>query len=64
MNGDIQKSLAGRLFGEHLVKPVKLEKLEAAILKSWPWKSPRASGEIRSHGYRVAAMLSSCAFSI
>jgi CheY-like chemotaxis protein len=30
MNGDIAKSLdAG--FAEHLVKPVKLEKLEAAI---------------------------------
>jgi response regulator of citrate/malate metabolism len=30
MNGDIEKSLnAG--FSEHLVKPVKLEKLEAAM---------------------------------
>ena len=30
MNGDIQKSLQAG-FSEHLVKPVKLERLEAAI---------------------------------
>jgi CheY-like chemotaxis protein len=30
MNGDIEKSLQAG-FSEHLVKPVKLEKLEAAI---------------------------------
>jgi CheY-like chemotaxis protein len=30
MNGDIQKSLQAG-FAEHLVKPVKLERLEAAI---------------------------------
>jgi CheY-like chemotaxis protein len=32
MNGDIQKSLEAG-FAEHLVKPVKLEKLEAAIAR-------------------------------
>jgi hypothetical protein len=43
MNGDIEKSLRAG-FSEHLVKPVKVEKLEAAISRVMGVDSVPAQG--------------------
>ncbi len=47
MNGDVEKSIKAG-FTEHLVKPVGLEKLEAAIEHAMSVCGPRLTGDARS----------------